>query len=98
MKAQQIVDILMETTIEQQLVEIAKTFKHCGDYGELFYHPVKKEVHWTGADSDGDPEEGYTPLEEIETRLKLPGIKHVEIGDEWSPDLRDGWLKLIPEL
>lgn len=78
--------------IEQQLIGLAKGIKHCGDYGVLYYHPEKHEVHWTAADSDGPPE--YTDTREIVKMLKLPGIVHVEIGDEWSPDEDDGWKRL----
>ncbi len=87
--------MLGESTIEQQLMDLAKTFKHCGDYGTLYYHPGKHEVHWNAADSDGGGgDEGFTPLDEIERKLKLPGIVHVEIGDEWSPDEDEGWKRL----
>jgi len=82
-----------EESIEQHLTRIAKNFKHCGDYGTLYYHPGKHEVHWTAADSDGGDE--LTPLKEIERKLKLPGITRVEIGDEWSPDEDEGWKRLI---
>lgn len=85
--------MLGESSIEQQLVGAAKGIKHCGDYGTLYYHPAKHEVHWTMADSDGDDE--YTPSKEIERRLKLPGIEHVELGDEWSPDEEEGWKRLV---
>jgi hypothetical protein len=85
--------MLGEATIEQQLIAAAKDIKHCGDYGTLYYHPGKHEVHWTAADSDGGPE--YTDLDEIEQMLKLPGITHVEVGDEWSPDEEEGWKRLI---
>jgi len=85
--------MLGEATIEQQLIAAAKDIKHCGDYGTLYYHPGKHEVHWTAADSDGEPE--YTALDDIEKMLKLPGITHVEVGDEWSPDEEEGWKRLI---
>ncbi len=77
---------------EQQLIRRAKNIKHCGDYGMLYYHPEKREVHWTAADSDSPPD--YTDTREIVKMLKLPGIVHVEIGDEWSPDEDDGWKRL----
>jgi len=80
--------------IEQQLISAAKGIKHCGDYGMLYYHPATHEVHWTAADSDGS-ENGYTDTEDIAKMLKLPGVAHVEIGDEWSPDKNDGWKRLI---
>lgn len=84
--------MLGESDIEQQLMAIAKTFRHCGDYGTLFYHPGEHKVHWNAADSDGEPE--FTDLDEIHDKLKLPGIVHVEIGDEWSPDEDEGWKRL----
>ena len=79
-------------SIESRLISAAKAIKHCGDYGCLYYHPDKHEVHWTAGDGDGPPE-GTHP-DEIVKLLKLPGIKHVEIGDEWSPDEAEGWKEL----
>ena len=78
--------------IEKDLISAAKKIKHCGDYGRLFYHPGKREVHWTAGDADGPPD--YTSADEIVKLLKLPGVKHVEIGDEWSPDEAEGWKRL----
>lgn len=83
---------IVRESVEQELVAASKKIKHCGDYGKLFYHPGKHEVHWTAGDSDGVGE--YTPTDEIIKLLKLPGIKHVEIGDEWSPDEAEGWKRL----
>lgn len=94
MQASAIVNMLLEDDqdpIEQKLRAAAKGIKHCGDYGALYYHPGKHEVHWTAADSDGPPD--YTDTREIAKLLKLPGIKHVEIGDEWSPK-GEGWKRL----
>jgi len=79
--------------IEARLKAAAKKIKHSGDYGMLYYHPEKHEVHWTAADSDGEPE--HTGGPEIIKLLKLDGIKHVEVGDEWSPDEDEGWKRLI---
>lgn len=84
--------LLDEATIEQRLIDAAKRIKHCGDYGTLYYNPKLKSVHWTMGDADGPP--NYTPSKEIAKLLKLPGIKHVEIGDEWSPQDKD-WNRLI---
>lgn len=78
--------------IEKDLISAAKKIKHCGDYGRLFYHPGKHEVHWTAGDADGPPD--FTSADEIVKLLKLPGVKHVEIGDEWSPDEAEGWKRL----
>lgn len=83
---------IVRESIEQKLLAAAKGIKHCGDYGCLYYHPGKQEVHWTAGDSDGSLPD-FTPLKEIEKLLKLPGIKHVEIGDEWSPK-GEGWKRL----
>lgn len=88
----QIVGEALEEGIEQDLLAASKRIKHCGDYGCLYYHPGKHEVHWTAGDSDGPPE--GTSTDEIQKLLKLPGIKHVEIGDEWSPDEDEGWKRL----
>lgn len=85
--------------LKDELIKKAKTIKHCGDYGMLFYNPKTKEVHWTAGDGDGDTENGQTDLKEIEKMLKLTGITHVEIGDEWSPnndeDEEAGWERLL---
>jgi len=83
---------IVRESVEQELVAASKKIKHCGDYGCLYYHPGKHEVHWTAGDSDGPPD--YTHPDEIEKLLKLPGIKHVEVGDEWSPDEDEGWKRL----
>ena len=91
-EAQSIVNNLVEEGIEQDLLAASKKIKHCGDYGCLYYHPGKHEVHWTAGDADGPPE--GTSSDEIIKLLKLPGIKHVEIGDEWSPDEDEGWKRL----
>lgn len=85
--------LLGESSIEQQLVDAAKTIRHSGDYGTLYYHPGKREVHWTMADSDGEPD--YTSSSEIKRMMSLPGIRHVELGDEWSPDEEEGWKRLL---
>lgn len=83
--------VIESESVEQKLKAVAKTIKHCGDYGHLYYHPGNHEVHWTAGDADGPPE--GTDTREIAKLLKLPGIKHVEIGDEWSP--KDaGWKRL----
>jgi hypothetical protein len=84
----------MRESIEKKLLAAAKGIKHCGDYGTLYYHPVKQQVHWTAGDADGPPD--YTPPDEIQKLLKLPGIKHVEIGDEWSPK-DEGWKRLTED-
>mgnify|MGYP001615466649 FL=1 len=88
--------LLESGDLEARLIAVAKGIKHCGDYGLLFFHPSTKSVHWTAADSDGgggDDGENLTDLDEIERMLKLPGVTHVEIGDEWSPD-EEGWKRL----
>lgn len=89
---QLVVNTLLETGIEQQLKAKAKTIRHCGDYGMLFYNPKTHEVHWTAGDADGEPD--FTGTDEIKKMLHLPGIKHVEIGDEWSPSEEEGWQRL----
>lgn len=84
---------LLSESIENKLKSAAKKIKHCGDYGMLFYNPITKKVHWTSADSDGSDKE-HTSGEDIRKMLMLKGIKHVEIGDEWSPDENEGWKRL----
>lgn len=79
-------------SIEQRLIKASKKITHCGDYGTLYYHPGKRAVHWNMADSDGAPD--YTSSDEIRKLLSLPGITHVELGDEWSPREEEGWKRL----
>jgi hypothetical protein len=93
MRARQLVEAITEAMdLEAKLIKAARSIKHCGDYGQLYFNPRSKAVHWTMADSDGDPE--YSSSDEIRQLLKLPGITHVELGDEWSPDEDDGWRRL----
>jgi len=80
--------------IRQALVDAAKPIKHCGDYGELFYHPEKREVWVTMGDGDGDTEQGYTDLDDIKTMLKLPGIRKVSVEAESDPNEDNGWEDL----
>ena len=79
------------------LVHTAKKIKHSGDYGHLFWNNEEKKVHWTAADGDGfDPrdEVPLTSLKEIERIFKrIPGVKEVEVGDEWSPK-GDHWQRI----
>ena len=79
------------------LVHTAKKIKHSGDYGKLFWNQEEKKVHWTAADGDGyDPRDQnpLTSLKEIKRMFKaIPGVKDVEVGDEWSPK-GDKWQKV----
>lgn len=68
---------------QEHLKEVASTIRHCGDYGNLFYHPQTSSVWWTAGDADG---EGYTPPEEIDRRFSgVPGVKKVIILTEDGP-------------
>ena len=73
-------------SIEERLIRAAKTIRHCGDYGELWYHPDKAKVWWVGGDSDGNPLQGYTDIKEIKRKLKIEGIKQVVVEAECAPD------------
>jgi hypothetical protein len=64
----------------------ARRIKHCGDYGRLFVQSGTGKVHWTAGDGDDTAE--------ISTILKVPGVTHVEIGDEWSPSEQEGWKRI----
>jgi hypothetical protein len=79
-------------TIKDNLIKAARTIRHCGDYGLLFFNPRTREAHWTGADSDGEPE--YTSMKDVQRILKVPGVAKVVIGDEWSPDEDEGWQRI----
>lgn len=70
----------------------AKSIRHCGDYGTLFYSPNKREVVWVGGDGDGG--EDHTDFRDIKRMLSVPGVDNVEIFDEHDPDLKDGFICL----
>lgn len=79
------------------LIHTAQKIKHSPDYGYLFWNQELKKVHWTAADGDGfDPRDEHplTSLKQIEKMFReIPGVKDVEIGDEWSPK-GDGWERI----
>ena len=67
----------------------AHTIRHCGDYGMLYYHRAEGKVVWVASDADFD--DNHTPYDEVKRLLMVPGIKDVEIADEWFPEAKDGW-------
>lgn len=82
--------------IEDQLKEAARQIVHCGDYGHLWWNEKEGKVHWTAGDADFD--DGYTSYEDVEKLFTIPGVRSIEIGDEWDPadlDGEDGWKLLI---
>lgn len=71
--------------IEDQLRDAASHICHCGDYGHLYWNPLKKTVWWCAGDADGDTESGYTSLKDVIKILTIPGVAEVLIGAEYSP-------------
>lgn len=59
------------------------------DYGDVFWDPDSKTVHYVGGD-------GEEHIDVIEEDLKsITGVKHVVIADEYYPDDDEGdWIKL----
>lgn len=79
------------------LKKAAKTIKHCGDYGELWYQPTTKNVWWVAGDADGDPTGPTTPMSEIITKFvcaKAHNIGKVFVEAESYPDQAAGWVCL----
>ena len=77
----------------EALRKVAGSIRRSGDYGHLWFNGATQSVHWTMGDADGEPE--YTDAEEIERRFReVPGVTGVEIGDEWSPEEKDGWERV----
>ena len=79
-----------------ELIEYAKTIKHCGDYGELWINELTGGVWWVAGDADFDPDEvekGYcTGDDDIRKAfLAMEGVTSVEIEAEYSPDGEEGW-------
>lgn len=79
------------------LKKAAKTIKHCGDYGELWFQPTTQHVWWVAGDADGDPTGPTTPMSEI-SRIFLSSINtpvtKVFVEAEAYPDQSEGWVCL----
>lgn len=90
-------------SVEAQIAETASTIRHCGDYGQCFWNPNLKKVHWVGGDSDF-PSRGYedqgdmtlTAYEDAQERfLAIPGVEEIELADGWYPDEDEpGWVEI----
>lgn len=76
------------------LQRAAQDIRHCGDYGDLYWHPKTQTAHWTMADSDGDGKEFHNSAQIKEILGKVKGVKKLQIGDEWSPKTEEGWQRL----
>lgn len=75
------------------LDDAARTIEHCGDYGDLFWHPEKKRAYWVGGDSDGGDD--TTSMEDIRRILgSVPGVNGVDIEAEYFPKSEDGWQRV----
>lgn len=58
------------------------------DYGQLFWSPSKKAVHWIYGDAAG----GYSEAEERFS--KIPGVEKVIAADEGGPPSDEDWEKI----
>lgn len=74
-----------------RIEEVAKSIKHCGDYGQCYWNPNDGTIFWNMGDADGPPE--YDSQDEIEQKfLAIPEVEKVEFGDEQGPP--GGWYQL----
>ena len=73
------------------IIKIAKTVKHCGDYGFFYFNPLTKAVWISGGDGDfsGDPEVPGTDPDALEAGLKAVGVSEVQFAAECTPDEDD---------
>lgn len=77
---------LKTINVEEQLISFAKTIRHCGDYGRLFWNEKTGHVWLVLGDSDGETEYGYSDFTYIENGFKkIPGVKSVDIEGESFP-------------
>ncbi|NBQ67308.1 MAG: hypothetical protein EBU46_00140 [Nitrosomonadaceae bacterium] len=72
----------------------AKTIKHCGDYGQLFYHPATKQVWWCCGDADCDPDGPTDTVDMIKAKLNVADGLTIHVEAEVTPDIQRGWLSL----
>lgn len=80
------------TTMKDLLIAAAKPIKHCGDYGQLWWHAATGHVWLTLGDADGDPNGPGTPFDEVRRMLgAVTGVKGISIEAEADPDEADGW-------
>ena len=76
----------------KKLKEVARSIKHCGDYGRLWLYDNER-VLWIGADSDSNDE--YTSEKEIKRMfLTVNGIRIVDIEAEGGNPTSDGWERI----
>ena len=78
---------------ERALSAAAATIRHCGDYGHLLWNAGEGHVFWVGGDAD-DPEQGHTPVPEIERLFADAGAEQVSVGGEGGPYDEPGWIRL----
>lgn len=76
------------------LKKAAKTIKHCGDYGELWYHTATKQVWWVCGDADCDPEGPTDSIPVISGKLTVVPEITVHVEAEAYPDESAGWVCL----
>jgi hypothetical protein len=75
---------LASTSFMDQIKEVAESLRSV-DYGQCYWNPDKKTVFYNAGDAD--------ETEGIEEKfLAIPGVEHVEIGDEAGPP--GGWYQL----
>ena len=86
-----------DQVIVKQLLRIANTISHNGDYGDLYWNPKTKTVWWVSADGDGNLEDGYDTPDMIKEKLmSVKGVKKVEVEAEGYPT-GDDWFAITQE-
>jgi hypothetical protein len=86
-------ELVSSDAVVAALKRKAKTIKHCGDYGQLFYHPATKQVWWCCGDADCDPDGPTDTVEMISAKLKVVDGLTIHVEAEAYPGV-DGWLDL----
>lgn len=81
---------MTQDQIIDNIKSFAKTIKHDGGYGYLFYNTQTSEIWWVASDGDG-LEANTTPIEDIEFGFSnITGITKVYVELEAFPSRPDG--------
>ena len=78
-----------QVPLKPALIAAARSIKHCGDYGYLYYHLGTHHVWLALGDGDGGGDNGTTEVEECERLLSIPGVSQVTVEAEHDPDSSD---------
>ena len=98
-KPQGIIDA-EDQPLVKEIIKVARTVKHCGDYGFFYFNTITKEVYINAGDGDfsGDPEIPYSDPDEVTAKFKAIGVPNVIIEAECGPDTDDprnaAWVDL----